>query len=73
MYTFFRLLWNIAFIMLIYYTPKLININGQINIPIYYYVILVIILSIQEVSYFLRLSYNAVKFDLKYILNLSLF
>ncbi|XP_060866175.1 acetyl-coenzyme A transporter 1-like isoform X1 [Metopolophium dirhodum] len=47
--TLIKLLWNIAFIMLIYYTPKLIKINGAINIPIYYYVILVIILSIQEI------------------------
>jgi len=64
---FFRLIWNIAFIMIIYYTLKLIKINSVINISIYYYVILIVILSIQEVSYFLRLSYKVVKLDFKYI------
>ncbi|XP_026823340.1 acetyl-coenzyme A transporter 1-like [Rhopalosiphum maidis] len=46
--TLVKLLWNIVFIMLIYYTPKLIKVNGIIKIPTYYYVILVIILTIQE-------------------------
>uniref|UniRef100_A0A2S2P6J7 Acetyl-coenzyme A transporter 1 n=1 Tax=Schizaphis graminum TaxID=13262 RepID=A0A2S2P6J7_SCHGA len=44
-----RLLWNIVFIVLIYYTPEIININGVVNIPIYYYAIFISILSIQEV------------------------
>lgn len=47
--TLIKLIWNIAFIMLIYYTPTLININGVINIPTFYYVILIVILSIQEI------------------------
>lgn len=46
----FRLFWNIPFVALIYYTPKLINVNGIIDIPIYYYGILILILSIHDVS-----------------------
>ncbi|CAI6365998.1 unnamed protein product [Macrosiphum euphorbiae] len=44
-----RLLWNIVFIVLIYYTPTIITTNGIVNIPVYYYAILIFILSIQEV------------------------
>ncbi|CAH1724646.1 unnamed protein product [Aphis gossypii] len=44
-----RLLWNIVFIVLIYYTPGIINTNGAVNIPLYYYAIFIFILSIQEV------------------------
>ncbi|XP_025194188.1 acetyl-coenzyme A transporter 1-like isoform X2 [Melanaphis sacchari] len=47
--TLIKLIWNLAFVMLIYYTPKLIKTDGVINIPSYYYVILVIILLIQEI------------------------
>lgn len=46
----FRLLWNISFVAFIYYTPKMIQINGFVNIPMYYYALLVFILSIHDVS-----------------------
>jgi PAT family acetyl-CoA transporter-like MFS transporter 1 len=44
----FRLLWNISFVALIYYTPKIIKHNGVIDIPIYYYVILVFIVAVHD-------------------------
>ncbi|XP_016657601.1 acetyl-coenzyme A transporter 1-like isoform X2 [Acyrthosiphon pisum] len=44
-----RLLWNILFLVFIYYTPKLITMNGSVNIPIYYYALLVLILSIHNI------------------------
>jgi len=47
----FRLLWNISFVAFIYYTPVMITmINGIVNIPIYYYALLVFILAIHDVS-----------------------
>jgi len=46
-----RLLWNISFVAFIYYTPVMITmINGFVNIPIYYYALLVFILAIHDVS-----------------------
>lgn len=48
---YFRLFWNLAFIMLIYYTPSIIRVRNEINIPMYYYVILMLIFAIQEVSF----------------------
>ncbi|XP_060878681.1 acetyl-coenzyme A transporter 1-like [Metopolophium dirhodum] len=44
-----RLLWNISFVVFIYYTPKLITMNGFVNIPEYYYALLVFILSIHKI------------------------
>ncbi|XP_025208442.1 acetyl-coenzyme A transporter 1-like isoform X1 [Melanaphis sacchari] len=45
-----RLLWNISFVAFIYYTPVMITmINGFVNIPIYYYALLVFILSIHDI------------------------
>jgi len=46
---YFRLLLNIGFVMQIYYTPKLITFNG-VNNSMYYYPLLVFLLSIQQVS-----------------------
>lgn len=47
---YFRLFLNIAFVALIFYTPKLIMHNGVVDIPGYYYAILVLIVSIHDVS-----------------------
>ncbi|XP_025406915.1 acetyl-coenzyme A transporter 1-like isoform X2 [Sipha flava] len=47
--TFIKLFWNLAFIVLIYYTPSIIQINNEVNIPKYYYVILLFIFAIQEI------------------------
>ncbi|KAE9538631.1 hypothetical protein AGLY_005730 [Aphis glycines] len=45
-----RLLWNISFVAFIYYTPIMITmINGFVNIPIYYYALLVFILAIHDI------------------------
>ncbi|XP_022162906.1 acetyl-coenzyme A transporter 1-like [Myzus persicae] len=44
----FRLLLNIGFVMQIYYTPKMITFNGENN-SIYYYPLLVLLLSIQQI------------------------
>ncbi|XP_001949436.2 acetyl-coenzyme A transporter 1 isoform X1 [Acyrthosiphon pisum] len=45
----FRLLLNISFGVLIYYTPTLIITNGFVNIPKYYYALLIFILSIHDI------------------------
>jgi len=47
---YFRLFWNVTFIALVFYTPKMIRNNDIIDIPIYYYAILVFIVSIHDVS-----------------------
>ncbi|XP_025193547.1 acetyl-coenzyme A transporter 1-like, partial [Melanaphis sacchari] len=47
-----RLLWSIPFAVLIYYTPLLIKSNGVINVPIYYYLILVFIYIVHEILAF---------------------
>ncbi|XP_060866110.1 acetyl-coenzyme A transporter 1-like isoform X2 [Metopolophium dirhodum] len=47
----FRLLCNSLFILLIYYTPELIRNNGVIDIPMYYYMILLIIQMIHDIQY----------------------
>ncbi|XP_022165986.1 acetyl-coenzyme A transporter 1-like [Myzus persicae] len=44
----FRLLLNISFAVFIYYTPTLITMNGFVHIPIYYYALLVCILSVHD-------------------------
>uniref|UniRef100_A0A2S2QHE6 Acetyl-coenzyme A transporter 1 n=1 Tax=Sipha flava TaxID=143950 RepID=A0A2S2QHE6_9HEMI len=44
-----RLLWNVTFVILIYYTPTLIKRHGVIDVPIYYYIILVFILAIHDI------------------------
>ncbi|CAI6351343.1 unnamed protein product [Macrosiphum euphorbiae] len=44
-----RLLWNVSIFAFLYYTPKLINKNGFVNIPIYYYGLLLFILSIHGI------------------------
>ncbi|XP_060877593.1 acetyl-coenzyme A transporter 1-like isoform X2 [Metopolophium dirhodum] len=44
-----RLLWNIAYLVFIYYTPTLITTNGFVSIPIYYYAFLVFILLIHDI------------------------
>lgn len=42
---------NVAFALLIYYTPSLLsNVNGTIQIPTYYYAILLVIYLTQNVS-----------------------
>ncbi|XP_060878679.1 acetyl-coenzyme A transporter 1-like [Metopolophium dirhodum] len=47
--TLIRLLWDISVFALIYYTPQLISKNGLVNIPIYYYGLLLFILSIHDI------------------------
>lgn len=47
----FRLLWGLTYIILIHYTPMMINWNGVINVPIYYYLILGFLNAMNEVSY----------------------
>lgn len=49
-YIFFRLLLNIAFALFIYYTPKLLSLNGYGYTSIYYYPLLIFLSSIQQVS-----------------------
>ncbi|CAI6343822.1 unnamed protein product [Macrosiphum euphorbiae] len=44
-----RLLWNLSFLAFVYYTPTLITINGSVSVPIYYYALLVFILSIHDI------------------------
>ncbi|KAE9540687.1 hypothetical protein AGLY_003932 [Aphis glycines] len=44
-----RLLLNIPFAMLIYYTPAMISFNGYGNTSIYYYPLLVFLLSIEHI------------------------
>ncbi|XP_022165996.1 acetyl-coenzyme A transporter 1-like [Myzus persicae] len=44
-----RLLLNISFGIFIYYTPTLITMNGFVDIPIYYYALLVFILSMHDI------------------------
>lgn len=61
-----RLIWSITYMVLIYYTPSLINNNGDIKVPIYYYFSLASIFAVNEIlsnfmilalySFFCRLS-----------------
>lgn len=46
-----RLLCNSLFVLLIYYTPELIRNNGVIDIPMYYYAILLIIQTIHDIQF----------------------
>lgn len=48
--TYFRLLWGTVFAVFVYFTPRLIHSNGDVNVPIYYYLILGFIYVINEVS-----------------------
>lgn len=54
----FRLILNIAFMLLAYVTPKLIKKDGVINIPVYYNVILAVLILLQQVSYFYYCNYS---------------
>ncbi|KAL4097897.1 hypothetical protein QTP88_022597 [Uroleucon formosanum] len=45
----YRLLMNISFAVLIYYTPTLILTHGFVNIPIYYHALLIFIVAIHEI------------------------
>ncbi|VVC28214.1 Hypothetical protein CINCED_3A016125 [Cinara cedri] len=47
-----RLLWSFTYVILIYYTPALINTNGVVDVPIYYYVILGLICTVHEILSF---------------------
>ncbi|KAE9541116.1 hypothetical protein AGLY_004361 [Aphis glycines] len=47
-----RLLWSIPYVVLIYYTPILIKSNGVVNVPTYYYLILVFICIVHEILAF---------------------
>ncbi|VVC28211.1 Major facilitator superfamily domain,Acetyl-coenzyme A transporter 1 [Cinara cedri] len=47
-----RLLWSITFLILIYYTPNLIKENGIVNVPQYYYIILGLIMGVNEILRF---------------------
>lgn len=41
---------NIAYALIIYYTPEMISINGVTNVPMYYYVILILLILVRQVS-----------------------
>lgn len=61
-----RLLWSIAYVILIYYTPILIQHNGVVNVPTYYYLILVFISIIHEI-----LAYTMYLFTLGFFSRIS--
>ncbi|XP_060865229.1 acetyl-coenzyme A transporter 1-like [Metopolophium dirhodum] len=61
-----RLLWSIAYVVLIYYTPILIKNNGVVNVPTYYYLILVFISIIHEI-----LAYTMYLFTLGFFSRIS--
>lgn len=45
-----KLIWSLTFILLVYFTPMLINNDdGITNIPMYYYAILILILFVDEI------------------------
>ncbi|XP_001944982.1 acetyl-coenzyme A transporter 1 [Acyrthosiphon pisum] len=44
-----KLIWSFTFILLVYFTPKLIKEDGVINIPMYYYATLILILFVDEI------------------------
>ncbi|VVC28209.1 Hypothetical protein CINCED_3A024306 [Cinara cedri] len=44
-----RLVVNVALLALVYYTPKLITVNGVVDVPMYYYALLIFILSIHDI------------------------
>jgi len=46
----FRLLWNVAYVALIYYTPALLARNDKHVSTYYYYSILVFVKTVHEVS-----------------------
>lgn len=46
-----RLLWNVPYGLLIYFTPFLIKNNGVVNVPVYYYLLLGFIFTINELVY----------------------
>ncbi|KAF0753279.1 acetyl-coenzyme A transporter 1-like, partial [Aphis craccivora] len=50
-----RLFWNITYMVLIYYTPSLINNNGNIEVPVYYYCLLALIFAVNEMLLFFML------------------
>ncbi|XP_025194139.1 acetyl-coenzyme A transporter 1-like [Melanaphis sacchari] len=50
-----KLIWCITYMVLIYYTPSLINNNKNINIPVYYYCLLASIFAVNEVLHFFML------------------
>ncbi|XP_022174752.1 acetyl-coenzyme A transporter 1-like [Myzus persicae] len=50
-----KLIWSITYMILIYYTPSLINHNGVINVPIYYYFSLASIFTVNEMLSFVML------------------
>ncbi|XP_060833849.1 acetyl-coenzyme A transporter 1-like isoform X2 [Rhopalosiphum padi] len=51
-----KLLLNFMFLILIYYGSKLIKNNGVVHIPMYYYTMLVIIRSINNIQYNIMLT-----------------
>ncbi|VVC28206.1 Major facilitator superfamily domain,Acetyl-coenzyme A transporter 1 [Cinara cedri] len=55
-----RLFWNIVYATLIYYTPTLITTNGVVNIPKYYFPILVTVLLVDTMlSHTMVIAYSA--------------
>ncbi|CAH1724859.1 unnamed protein product [Aphis gossypii] len=55
-----RLFWSITCMGLVYYTPSLINNNGDIKVPVYYYCLLALIFAVNELlSFFMLLALYA--------------
>jgi len=44
------MIWSITFVIFIYYITKFTTTNGKIDFPIYYYVVLVFLFIINNVS-----------------------
>ncbi|XP_060850764.1 acetyl-coenzyme A transporter 1-like isoform X2 [Rhopalosiphum padi] len=56
-----RSMWNITFVIFIYYTTKFITTNGKIGFPIYFYVILVFLFITNDI---LGMTMRSAKFTL---------
>ncbi|XP_022174759.1 acetyl-coenzyme A transporter 1-like [Myzus persicae] len=55
-----KLIWSLTYIVFVYFTPMIIYRNGELNVPIYYYLILGLINAISEaLSYIMLVAITA--------------